>query len=167
MAEDAIYISLNFEDPELKRVMPWTGTSSGPESFISTFTRVATYWTIEAFEISDLFGSAEDVAVFGSFTYLSVSLGQAVRSPFSIHATVKDGKIAFFQFMEDVRHRPVLLFERGMGNPDATRRADFPGVRHLSASRLIGQIMSRNILWRRIGPPVQPTNTASDHVAVG
>jgi uncharacterized protein len=87
MAEDAIYISLNFEDPELKRVMPWTGTSSGPEAFISTFTRVATYWTIEAFEISDLFGSAEDVAVFGSFTYRSVSLGQAVRSPFSIHAS--------------------------------------------------------------------------------
>ena len=101
MAEDAIYISLNFENPELKRVLPWIGTSSGPEAFISTFTRVATYWTIEAFEISDLFGSAEDVAVLGSFTYRSVSLGQAVRSPFSIHAKVKDGKIAFFQFMED------------------------------------------------------------------
>jgi hypothetical protein len=41
------------------------------------------------------------VAVFASFTYRSVSLGQAVRSPFSIHAKVKDGKIAFFQFMED------------------------------------------------------------------
>jgi hypothetical protein len=39
--------------------------------------------------------------VFASFTYRSVSLGQAVRSPFSIHAKVKDGKIAFFQFMED------------------------------------------------------------------
>src|SRR5271167_4268924 len=57
VAEDAAYISLNFENPELKRVLPWTGTSSGPEAFISTFTRVATYWTIEAFEISDLFGS--------------------------------------------------------------------------------------------------------------
>jgi uncharacterized protein len=56
MAEDAIYISLNFENPELKWVLPWTGTSSGPEALISTFTRVATYWTIEAFEISDLFG---------------------------------------------------------------------------------------------------------------
>jgi hypothetical protein len=101
VAKDATYISLNFENPELKRVLPWTGTSSGPEAFINTFTRVATYWTIEAFEISDLFGSGEDVAVFGSFTYCSVSLGQAVRSPFSIHAKVKDGKIGFFQFMED------------------------------------------------------------------
>jgi hypothetical protein len=55
----------------------------------------------QAFEISDLFGSGEDVAVFGSFAYRSVSLGQAVRSPFCIHAKVKDGKIAFFQFMED------------------------------------------------------------------
>jgi len=108
----------------------------GAEAFISTFTRVATYWTIEAFEISDLFGSAEDVAVFGSFTYLSVSLGQAVRSPFSIHATVKDGKIAFFQFMEDTfATAPVPPYERGMGNPDATRRTDFRGDERAPSSR--------------------------------
>ena len=69
----------------------------------------------------------EDVPVHG-ITRL-VSLGQAVRSPFSIHATVKDGKIAFFQFMEDTfATAPVPPYERGMGNPDATRRADFRGV---------------------------------------
>jgi hypothetical protein len=40
------------------------------------------------------------VAVFGSFTYRSVSLGKVFTSPFSIHATVCDGKIVYFQFME-------------------------------------------------------------------
>ena len=101
VAEDATYISLNFDNPELKRILPWTGTSTGPEAFINTFAGVAAYWTIEAFEINDLFGAGQNVAVFGSFTYRSVSLGQPVRSPFSIHARVNDGKIAFFQFMED------------------------------------------------------------------
>jgi hypothetical protein len=39
--------------------------------------------------------------VFGRFTYRSVSLEQAVTSPFSIHARVRDGKITYMQFMED------------------------------------------------------------------
>jgi hypothetical protein len=115
MAEDAIYISLDFEDPELKRVIPWTGTSSGPEAFISTFTRVATYWTIEAFEISDLFGSAEDVG--------RNRLGEGLQDRLlPVHR-------------RHVRHRPVLPFERGMGNPDATRRTDFRGDERAPSSR--------------------------------
>ncbi len=49
----------------------------------------------------DLFGAGEDVAVFGSMTYRSISLGKVFRSPFAIHAKVRNGKIVFFQFMED------------------------------------------------------------------
>jgi hypothetical protein len=101
VAADATYISLNFDNPELKRILPWTGTSSGPQAFISTFVGVAKYWTIEDFQITSLFGVGEDVAVFGSFTYRSNTRGHSFRSPFSIHAKVKDGKIAYFQFMED------------------------------------------------------------------
>jgi ketosteroid isomerase-like protein len=70
-------------------------------AFIDTFTRVARYWTIEEFNVTDLFGAGEDVAVFGWFRYRSVSLGKSFRSPFSIHAKVRDGKIIYFQFMED------------------------------------------------------------------
>ena len=36
-----------------------------------------------------------------AFTYRSVSLGKAFRSPFAIHGKVRGGKIVFFQFMED------------------------------------------------------------------
>jgi len=39
--------------------------------------------------------------VFGAFNYRSIALGKSFRSPFSVHAKVKDGKIVYFQFMED------------------------------------------------------------------
>ena len=101
VADDATYISLNFDNPELKKILPWTGTSKGQRPFIDTATRVAGYWTIEEFNVTELFGAGENVAVFGSFRYRSVSLGKVVTSPFSIHATVRDAKIVYFQFMED------------------------------------------------------------------
>jgi uncharacterized protein len=101
VAEDATYISLNFDNPELKQILPWTGTSKGPQAFIDTFSRVAKWWTIEGFAVTDLFSEGENVAVFGRFTYRSVSLGKAVTSPFSIHAKVRNGKIVYLQFMED------------------------------------------------------------------
>jgi len=86
VADDATYISLNFDNPELKKILPWTGTSKGQRPFIDTGTRVAGYWTIEEFNVTELFGAGENVAVFGSFRYRSVSLGKVVTSPFSIHA---------------------------------------------------------------------------------
>ncbi len=101
VAEDATYISLNFDNAELKRILPWTGTAKGREAYTSTFVRVAKYWTIEDFAVSTIFGSGEDVAVFGSFTYRSNTRGKSFRSPFSIHAKVRAGKIVYLQFMED------------------------------------------------------------------
>lgn len=101
VAEDATYVSLNFNNPELKRILPWTGTSKGPQAFVDTFTGVANAWKIEEFTVTDLFGADEDVAVFGSMTYRSNSLGKSFRSPLAIHAKVRNGKIVFFQYMED------------------------------------------------------------------
>lgn len=101
VAPDATYVSLNFDNPELKKIEPWAGTSKGPEGFSNTFSRVAKYWKIEDFKVTDMFGSGENVAVFGTFTYRSVAVGTSFRSPFSILAKVKNGKIHYFQFMED------------------------------------------------------------------
>jgi hypothetical protein len=39
VAEDATYVSLNFDDPVLKQIMPWAGTSKGPQAFSRTFIR--------------------------------------------------------------------------------------------------------------------------------
>jgi hypothetical protein len=33
VAEDATYVSLNYDNPDLKKIMPWTGTGKGPQGF--------------------------------------------------------------------------------------------------------------------------------------
>lgn len=101
VAPDAMYVSLNDDNPELKKIMPWAGTQKGPEAITSTYARVGRFWSNEAFEIRDMFGEGENVAVFGRFTYRSTTLGKAVTSPFSILAKVRDGKVTYMQFMED------------------------------------------------------------------
>jgi len=101
VAPDAVYVSLNFDNPELKKIEPWTGTAKGPSAYSSTFLRVAEYWTIEDFTITDKLAVGEDVAIFGKFTYRSVEVGHVFTSPFSIHAKVHEGKMIYFQFMED------------------------------------------------------------------
>jgi ketosteroid isomerase-like protein len=100
-APDATYVSLNFDNPELRVIMPWTGTNKGPEAFSSLFLKVSDYWKIEDFTVTTKIASGEDVAIFGKFTYRSVAVGHVLTSPFSIHAKVRNGKMTYFQFMED------------------------------------------------------------------
>ena len=75
--------------------------SAGPQAIIDTFATVNHIWANEAFDIQALFGSGENVAVFGRFTYRSRTLGQATTSPFSIWCRVNGGKVTYMQFMED------------------------------------------------------------------
>lgn len=99
---NATYISLTFNNPELQKILPWAGTHhEGPKGFIDTFSGVSDFWTIQDFEVQDIFSEGEKVAVFGSFTYTSRTLNKMVTSPFSILAKVKGGKIYHFMFMED------------------------------------------------------------------
>ncbi|WP_334150717.1 nuclear transport factor 2 family protein [Hyphomicrobium sp.] len=104
IAPDAVYVSLNFDHPELKTLLPWTGTTQGPravDAIIDTFDRIFQYWNVEELEVTDIFGEREHVAVFGKFTYRSATLGKAATSPFAIHAKVVDEKIIYLQCMED------------------------------------------------------------------
>src|ERR1700722_2003662 len=101
VASDASYVSLNSDNPELKKIMPWAGTSTGPQAFLDNLGMMFTRWENQAFNVGAMFGSDEDVAVFGDFRYKSHSLGQVVSSPFSIHVKVVDGKVTFLQFQED------------------------------------------------------------------
>jgi hypothetical protein len=98
---DVTYVSLNFEDPQLKRIMPWCGTSRGPEAIVRTFVDVGHYWKIDIFQIDALFDASENVAVFGRFTYTSTVLSKTVTSPFACFAKVRDGRCCYLQFMED------------------------------------------------------------------
>ena len=101
VAPDATYVSLNSDNPELKKIMPWTGTSKGPQAFLDNLGMMFTRWENQAFNVTTMFGSDENVAVFGDFRYKSHSLGKVVSSPFSILVKVVDGQVTHLQFQED------------------------------------------------------------------
>ena len=101
VASDATYVSLNTENPELTRIMPWAGTSRGPQAFLGNLNEMFTRWENQAFTVTTMFASGENVAVFGDFRYKSNSLGKVVTSPFSILVKVFDGKVTYLQFFED------------------------------------------------------------------
>src|SRR5580692_6082021 len=99
--EDVTYVSLNFDNPELHKVMPWTGTNRGPQSIVDVFKGIARVWETKAFEVRDVIADDKNVAMFGSFTYKTRTLGKEITSPFALLAKVTDGKISYLQFLED------------------------------------------------------------------
>jgi ketosteroid isomerase-like protein len=101
VAPDATYVSLNTQDTELSKIMPWAGTSHGPQAFIGHLTMMFTRWENQAFNVTTMFASGENVAVFGDFRYKSHSLGKVVSSPFSILVKVVDGMVTYVQYLED------------------------------------------------------------------
>ncbi len=102
LAEDFVYVSLNYKNDDLHKIMPWTGTHHGPHSFSKVFKGVYERWTVDEFTPEAAFDDGENVAIFGSFTLRSKTLDRARNSPFSIFAKVNAaGKITYFQYMED------------------------------------------------------------------
>jgi uncharacterized protein len=101
VAPDVTYVSLNYSNPDLKKLMPWAGTSHGPESIVRTFKDVARFWELVSFEPEATFGSDTQAAMFGRFTYKSRVLGKIVTSPFAVFARCHDGRCTYLQFMED------------------------------------------------------------------
>ncbi|MBW4025368.1 MAG: nuclear transport factor 2 family protein [Proteobacteria bacterium] len=100
-SDDVTYVSLNFDHPDLRRIMPWCGTSRGAESIVKTFVDVSRYWEVLSFERDALFGEEGCAALFGRFTYRSRVLGKTVTSPFAVFAKVREGRCYYLQFMED------------------------------------------------------------------
>jgi ketosteroid isomerase-like protein len=101
VAEDATYVSLNTENDELNRILPWAGTSRGPQAILDNLGAIFARWENQGFNVTTMFGADENVAVFGDFRYKSNSLGKIVTSPFAILVKVVDGKVTYVQFLED------------------------------------------------------------------
>jgi ketosteroid isomerase-like protein len=99
--EDVTYVSLNFDNPELHKVMPWAGTNRGPQSVVDAFNGMARVWETKAFEVRDVLTGENSVAMFGSFTYRTRTLGKDITSPFALLARVTGEKISYVQFLED------------------------------------------------------------------
>jgi uncharacterized protein len=100
-APDVTYVSLNYSNPDLHKVMPWCGTGSGADAIIKTFHEVARFWHVDSFIPEDIFGEDDRIAVFGRFTYTSTKLRKTVTTPFAIFCKVRDRKVTHMQFMED------------------------------------------------------------------
>ena len=101
MTPDATYVSLNFDDPELKKVMPWTGTHRGPQALPDVFGAIQRSWKTLDFKVTDTIEQGSRVALFGSFTYKSNVTGKEITSPFGLLARFEGGKVAYVQFLED------------------------------------------------------------------
>jgi uncharacterized protein len=100
-AADVTYVSLNYSNPDLHKIMPWCGTAHGVDAIIQTFADVGRFWNVHSFAPEDVFGEGDKVAVFGRFTYTSVRLRKTVTSPFAILFRLKNEKVKYMQFMED------------------------------------------------------------------
>jgi uncharacterized protein len=98
---DVTYVSLNFDNPELQKVLPWTGTNRGPQRIVDVFNGIGRVWETKAFEIRDVVANEHSVAMFGSFTYKTRMLGKEITSPFALLAKVTGDKISYLQFLED------------------------------------------------------------------
>jgi ketosteroid isomerase-like protein len=101
MTPDATYVSLNFDNPELKKVMPWTGTHKGPQALADVFAAIQRFWKTLDFKVTDTIEQDSRVALFGSFTYKSNATGKEITSPFALLARFVGEKVAYVQFLED------------------------------------------------------------------
>ena len=101
MTPDATYVSLNFANPELKKIMPWTGTHTGPQALAEVCEAIQRFWKTLDFKVTDTIEQGSRVAIFGSFTYKSNVTGREITSPFGLLARFEEDKVAYVQFLED------------------------------------------------------------------
>ena len=101
MTPDATYVSLNFDNPELKKIEPWAGTHKGPQALSNVFAAIQRFWKTLDFKVTDTIEQGNRVAFFGSFTYKSNVTGKEITSPFSLLARFEGNKVAYLQFQED------------------------------------------------------------------
>jgi len=98
---DVTYVSLNENNPDLKAILPWTGTNKSPETIARLFKAITETWETKDFEVRDIVEQGDNVAFFGVFTYRGRETGREVTSPFSLFAKLTNGKISYLQFLED------------------------------------------------------------------
>jgi len=101
MTPDVTYVSLNFNNPELKKVEPWAGTHKGPQELADVFGAIQRCWKTLDFRVTDTIEQGNRVAFFGSFTYKSTVTGKEITSPFGLLARFEGGQVAYIQFLED------------------------------------------------------------------
>jgi ketosteroid isomerase-like protein len=67
---------------------------------VKAFEGIGRTWETKAIEVREVIEQGDKVAMFGSFTYRGRDTGREITSPFSLLARLKEGKIAYVQFLE-------------------------------------------------------------------
>ena len=101
MTPDVTYVSLNFNNPDLKKIEPWAGTHKGPQELADVFVAIQRCWKTLDFKVTDTLEQNNRVAFFGSFTYKSTVTGKEITSPFALLARFDGDKVSYIQFLED------------------------------------------------------------------
>lgn len=80
---------------------PFAGTIRGREQLATWFGQIDTVSDVEAFDIHDFFTKGNKVVALGSYIYQSKATGKTWESDWAMVWTIKDGKIAQGQIIED------------------------------------------------------------------
>jgi len=91
MTPDATYVSLNFDNPELKKIEPWAGTHKGPQALSDVFAAIQRFWKTLDFKVTDTIEQGSRVAFFGSFTYKSNVTGTFLEDSYGTAGSFKTG----------------------------------------------------------------------------
>jgi uncharacterized protein len=95
---ESTYLSLNTDDSELPWIMPWTGTSRGPQAFLDNLGTSFMRLENQAFNMTTMAASGGNVAAFGDFPTGPTRSGRrshliAVFDPAESHRRTSDLKI--------------------------------------------------------------------------
>jgi len=111
MTPDVTYVSLNFDNPELKKVEPWAGTHKGPEALAAVFQSIQRFWKTLDFKVTDTIEQGSRVAFFGSFTYKSNVTGREITSQFAL-CVLRETRWPSFNFLR-IAMAPQALSKQG------------------------------------------------------
>src|ERR1700752_565982 len=78
MTPDVTYVSLNFNNPELKKIEPWACPHKGPQELSDVFGEIQPCWKTLDFKVTDTIERGSRVALFGSFPYKSNMTGKEI-----------------------------------------------------------------------------------------
>ena len=141
------------------------GTSLGPQAFLDNLGVMFTRWDNQALNVTTMFASDENVAVFGDFRYKSHSLGKMVSSPFSILVKVTDAKVTYPQSSRTTTPPPPASARTAPGpsrpNPAPSRsRSDLD--HHVSVTAVQGAPTAMTIRQLPVvGRPTSPPDPAA------
>ncbi|HEX8802042.1 MAG TPA: hypothetical protein VF772_25690 [Terriglobales bacterium] len=105
---DAGYVSLNFNNPELKKIELWAGTHERPQSLPEVFAGIQSFWRTLDFKVTDTIEQGNRVAFFGSFTYKSTQPERKSHLLLACWRASKGTRLLTSSFSRTARYRRLI-----------------------------------------------------------